>query len=101
MYPIINRGTWARVFSIKQVLHRFINAYLPSSKAINIINLGAGLDTTFFTLVDEFKDQGLLEKLTYVEVDFEDVVHSKIQVIKKHEALLKYLAGNDEEAKEV
>jgi len=40
--------------------------------------LGAGLDTTFFTLIEEFKEEGLREKLVYVEFDFEDVVLKKI-----------------------
>lgn len=49
MYPIINRGTWARVYSIRQVIERFMASYATKSK-VNILLLGAGYDSTFFWL---------------------------------------------------
>ena len=45
----MNRGTWARVFSIRQILFRFLNAYKDQDK-VNILIPGAGYDTTFFYL---------------------------------------------------
>lgn len=74
MFPIINRGTWARVYSIRQVIRRFI-ATFPSS---NILSLGAGYDSTFFWL----KSLKLTSELTYIEFDFPDVVAKKIKTIK-------------------
>ena len=46
MFPIINRGTWARVYSIRQVIRRFLEQFTDS----NIVSLGAGYDSTFFWL---------------------------------------------------
>lgn len=46
MLPIINRGTWTRVYSIRQVIKRFIANY----PVCNIVSLGAGFDSTFFWL---------------------------------------------------
>jgi tRNA wybutosine-synthesizing protein 4 len=81
MFPIINRGTWARVFSIRQVIDRFVKSYAPTSK-FNIISLGAGYDTTFFYLHDKFSQEpaeaSFKEKMVYVEIDFDEVVNKKI-----------------------
>ena len=66
MYPIINRGTWARVYSIRQVIQRFLALY--ADQKVNIVSLGCGYDSTFFWLNNP-------EQLaSYVEVDFKDVV---------------------------
>ena len=46
MFPIINRGTWARVYAIRQVILRFMQAYAGKSK-VNVLSLGAGYDSTF------------------------------------------------------
>ena len=48
MYPIINRGTWARVFSFRSVIKKFLEAYKDDPEGVNIMSLGAGYDTTFF-----------------------------------------------------
>ena len=48
MYPIINRGTWARVYAIRQVILRFIAANKTSK--VNVLLLGAGYDSTYFWL---------------------------------------------------
>ena len=47
MFPIINRGTWARVYAIRQVVLRFLKAYQGKSK-VNVLSLGAGYDSTYF-----------------------------------------------------
>lgn len=87
MPPIINRGTWTRVYSIKQILYRFLNAYNQADR-INIVSLGAGYDTTFFLLQDEISKgtlpTNLKGKICVVEIDFHEVVAKKISVIKKN-----------------
>lgn len=81
MLPIINRGTWARVYSVRSVIQRFLTAYQENDK-IQIVSLGAGLDITYFWILDLIKagalPESLRERLTYVEVDYHDVVASKI-----------------------
>jgi hypothetical protein len=47
MFPIINRGTWARVYAIRSVINRFIEAY-KDRPSFNILSLGAGYDVIFF-----------------------------------------------------
>ena len=49
MFPIINRGTWARVYSVRQIILRFMAAYSQKSK-VNVLSLGAGYDSTYFWL---------------------------------------------------
>lgn len=48
MYPIINRGTWARVHAIRRIIHQFLSVY--GDQQVNIVSLGAGYDSTFFWL---------------------------------------------------
>ena len=85
MLPIINRGTWARVFSVRSVITRFLAAFKESER-IQILSLGAGFDITYFWLRDQFPSD---KNLKYFEVDFNDVVEKKIQMIQKTEALWK------------
>lgn len=93
MFPIINRGTWARVYSFRQMIIRFLQAHKDQN--INIISLGAGYDTTYFWLHDaiaygEIKDVGnLKDKVSYIEIDFDDIVLRKIHTIKRTEELAK------------
>ena len=46
MFPVINRGTWARVHSIRQIIMLFASQF----DECNIVSLGAGFDSTFFWL---------------------------------------------------
>ena len=48
MMPIINRGTWTRVYAVRQILKRFLAQY--SGTKVNIVSLGAGYDTNYFWL---------------------------------------------------
>ena len=93
MFPIINRGTWTRVFSVRSVILKFLTAY--KDQPVQIISLGSGYDTAYFWLKDLISSGALPEslKLTYVEVDYHDVIENKIAIIKKHENLLKHIDG--------
>lgn len=48
MMPIINRGTWTRVFSVRTLIQNFIEKFKDGSHGIQILSLGAGLDTGYF-----------------------------------------------------
>ena len=95
MYPIINRGTWARVQSYRQTVMNFVKKYLiDQQKEVNILSLGAGYDTTHFWL-QSFLAQNQLapgKKVCYVEVDYEQVVKQKIGVIRQHKELAATMA---------
>ncbi|XP_075437664.1 leucine carboxyl methyltransferase 1 [Ascaphus truei] len=72
--PEINRGYYARVHGVNLLLDAFLRR---TEGNCQIINLGAGLDTTFWRL----KDENLLPK-KYFEVDFPTIVARKLYNIK-------------------
>jgi len=63
----------ARAYQCDQALKKYINRY-PSA---TIINLGAGLDTTFYRV-----DNG---KIQWYDIDFPGVIAQRKQVIEPHE----------------
>ncbi|XP_056627239.1 leucine carboxyl methyltransferase 1 isoform X3 [Triplophysa dalaica] len=72
--PEINRGYYGRV---KGVYH-LLDAFLKKTQCdCQVVNLGAGLDTTFWRL----KDENIMPK-KYFEVDFPMIVARKIHHIK-------------------
>ena len=79
MFPIINRGTWARVYSIRQIIQRFLAQHSETSK-VNIVSLGAGYDSTYFWLKKNQPD--IDSKVDYIEIDFTNVVKKKSTLIK-------------------
>ncbi|CAL8309718.1 unnamed protein product [Boreogadus saida] len=81
--PEINRGYYARVRGVNNLLDKFVR---KTDCNCQIINLGAGLDTTFWRL----KDENLMPK-KYFEVDFPTVVARKIHNIKTKPPLSKPL----------
>ncbi|XP_055994852.1 leucine carboxyl methyltransferase 1 [Sorex fumeus] len=72
--PEINRGYFARVQGVSQLLKAFLR---KTECNCQIINLGAGMDTTFWRL----KDEDLLPK-KYFEVDFPMIVTRKLHNIR-------------------
>ncbi|XP_067343723.1 leucine carboxyl methyltransferase 1 isoform X3 [Channa argus] len=78
--PEINRGYYARVHGVNHLLDAFIR---KTECHCQIINLGAGLDTTFWRL----KDINLMPR-KFFEVDFPTVVARKIHNIKLPTLLL-------------
>ena len=76
MMPIINRGTWTRVHSVRQVLLRFLKANAEVNQKVNVVSLGAGYDSTIFWLRQHHG--ATAETLDYVEIDFPDVIKKKL-----------------------
>uniref|UniRef100_A0A8D2E4G3 Leucine carboxyl methyltransferase 1 n=1 Tax=Sciurus vulgaris TaxID=55149 RepID=A0A8D2E4G3_SCIVU len=72
--PEINRGYFARVHGVSQLLKAFLR---KTECHCQILNLGAGMDTTFWKL----KDEDLLPS-KYFEVDFPMIVTRKLHNIK-------------------
>ena len=100
MYPIINRGTWARVQSVRSVIKRFIQAQTEGGASkVQIVSIGAGYDITYFWLQDVLtSEESVREKIVYVEIDYFDVVSKKIQTIKSKEELSRHLKPIIEES---
>uniref|UniRef100_A0A0N5CHP1 Leucine carboxyl methyltransferase 1 n=1 Tax=Strongyloides papillosus TaxID=174720 RepID=A0A0N5CHP1_STREA len=74
--PEILRGYWARVTGIRSLIYKFVEKAGPSCQ---IINLGAGFDTTYWWL----KKFTNLKFGTFVEFDFSSVTSKKIRFIRK------------------
>ncbi|XP_069341999.1 leucine carboxyl methyltransferase 1 isoform X4 [Eulemur rufifrons] len=72
--PEINRGYFARVYGVNQLMKAFLR---KTECHCQILNLGAGMDTTFWRL----KDEDLLPT-KYFEVDFPMIVSRKLHNIK-------------------
>lgn len=84
MMPIINRGTWTRLFSVRSFIDCFINKF--KDQKTQILSLGAGLDTNYFYYEENdpiFKEHSV----KYFEVDFQEITTAKIKVIKENESL--------------
>ncbi|XP_029433442.1 leucine carboxyl methyltransferase 1 [Rhinatrema bivittatum] len=79
--PEINRGYYARVQAVNQLLDAFLER---TECNCQVINVGAGLDTTFWRL----KDENRLPR-KYFEVDFPMIVARKIHHIKSKPSLSK------------
>jgi O-methyltransferase involved in polyketide biosynthesis len=92
MYPIINRGTWARVQVFREQIVKFLTAFNSEGQTKTVLNLGSGYDTTFFWLQDNHPT--LCNNLVWVEVDYDSVVEKKTRIIKKTEAMNRHVANN-------
>ncbi|ESO96138.1 hypothetical protein LOTGIDRAFT_116132 [Lottia gigantea] len=85
--PEINRGYFARISSIRLLLEKFIKL---TNKKCQVINLGAGYDTTFWRL----KDAHLMPQ-KFVEIDFPVVTAKKCHHIKSKKPLLDKISNDD------
>lgn len=78
-----------------------MNTYAESEGPIQILSLGAGYDILFFWIKDQIASgalpASLKDRVTYIEVDYFDVVEKKIQAIKKSEALAGHIWSSPEE----
>nr|CAG4637132.1 EOG090X08O3 [Ceriodaphnia reticulata] len=87
--PEINRGYFARVTGITNLIQRFIKAMKGNCQ---IVNFGAGFDTLYWKLLDA----GLPVK-KFVELDFANVTSRKCHYIKNNSKLMQALHSDDEE----
>jgi len=82
--PLIHRGYYSRVSAIRSTVLRFLQG-CPPGKGVQIVNLGAGLDTLFFWLRDS--PDRWRNDLVYFEVDFAEVLSKKLSTILKKQSL--------------
>jgi hypothetical protein len=89
--PIINRGTWSRVYSITNSVQKILKELkeFDPNISVNIINLGCGFDTFFLSLRSTF------DNYKYYEFDYSEIATKKIELIKKSEKI-KNLIGEFE-----
>ncbi len=76
--PIINRGTFARVEVVRQLVDSFVSDCCALGIRAQIISFGAGYDTLPFRIFDTNTHP---TGITYVELDFHTVTKTKAQLI--------------------
>ncbi|KAG0738754.1 hypothetical protein G6F57_007173 [Rhizopus arrhizus] len=87
--PIINRGTFIRNHALDSILCQFLS--IPGPKK-QIVSLGAGYDTRYFTLKAGILGDKLADNLScYFEIDFDEVTTKKAMIIKRQAELSKHL----------
>ena len=91
--PLINRGTYCRVYAINTKLHELLNNFrkLDQNKdsKINIIILGSGFDTTYFNLMSEG-----YSNIEVYEYDYKEIIDKKTKYISKSKPLLDIINKN-------
>ena len=91
--PLINRGTFCRVFAINSKLHEIINNFRKlkeyKTSKINIITLGSGFDTTYFNLMSEG-----YSNIEFYEYDYKEIIDKKLKYISKSKPLLDIISKN-------
>ena len=91
--PLINRGTYCRVYAINTKLHEILNNFKKleeyKDSKINILILGSGFDTTYFNLMAE----GYTNIEVY-EYDFKNIIDKKMQYISKYKELSQIISKN-------
>jgi len=91
--PLINRGTFCRVYAINDKLHEILNntKKLQDSQniKINIIILGSGFDTTYFNLMHEG-----YSNIDVYEYDYKNIIDKKIKLISKNKTLSEIIQKN-------
>ncbi|KAL3846475.1 hypothetical protein ACJMK2_017462 [Sinanodonta woodiana] len=87
--PEISVGYYARVKGMRTLLDKFLKL---TSCACQVVNLGAGFDTTYWNL----KDLRLAPR-NFVEVDFSGITSKKVAFIKRWKPLLEKVTSEDGE----
>ena len=92
--PLINRGTYCRVFAINSKLHEILDNHKKleefKDSKINIIILGSGFDTTYFNLMSEG-----YTNIEFYEYDFKKIIDQKLQYISKFKQLSEIVKKNN------
>jgi tRNA wybutosine-synthesizing protein 4 len=76
--PLINRGYYSRVASIRSTLHSFVRSVsgADGTRRAQVVTLGAGYDTLYF-------NNAALDGVTFFELDFPSVIQNKLALIAK------------------
>jgi len=91
--PLINRGFFTRIQCIQDLIIQFLNTYGGSqqqSQKKQIISLGCGFDTYYFREHCNL----LANNITYIEVDYDQVIRNKIKIIQQHSELQQPALGD-------
>jgi len=89
--PEIHLGYFARVAGVRMLIDKFFEA---CDTAVQVINLGAGFDTTFWRLLEEGRPVK-----NFIEIDFAGVSARKCHLIKSRKELMGLVAGEEADIK--
>jgi len=89
--PEIHLGYFARVAGVRMLIDKFFEA---CDTAVQVINLGAGFDTTFWRLLEEGRPVK-----NFIEIDFSGVSARKCHLIKSRKELMGLVAGEEADIK--
>lgn len=90
--PIINRGYYARVQSIHQIIDKFINApEFENGLRKQIISLGSGFDTLSLQLLQRGD-----KDLHIYEVDFEEIIQQKVKTFLSEPSIERLLKSPEQ-----
>ncbi|KAM0790813.1 hypothetical protein ACM66B_004658 [Microbotryomycetes sp. NB124-2] len=101
--PLINIGTHARTWAVDQLVRQFLHQQLQDGNGIQVLSLGAGTDTRFWRMRDEWSQQQQNEAIAatrdwpctrWVEVDFAESTTTKARKITMN-SKLKQVLGPD------
>ena len=98
---MINRGYFARACAVDLIVHRFASICRAQGERCQVVNLGAGLDSTFWRIYSEaaLAEQGACAATgagmpaLWVEVDFPEVTARKAATIRGSPAMAACCAG--------
>ncbi|KAF4681412.1 hypothetical protein FOZ60_012128 [Perkinsus olseni] len=94
--PVINRGYFARVQAMRDAVLDFIDDAKKDGKdTVQIVSLGAGLDTTYWWLREQEEVKGI--RLGYLELDMPEVVDRKSSMVMRREALWSCLGNSKDD----
>lgn len=79
--PLINHGYYIRNKSLELTFERAVKYYSKKDEPFQVLSVGAGFDTTYFTMNKKFKPQNM----TFFEIDLPSNVTRKCQLIKTSE----------------
>lgn len=103
--PMINRGYFARVQAIRQVMRAFMDRTTDRDTGVckgQVLSLGAGWDTTFFRLSAEALSSSSSSSagtpMKYIEVDHKEVTLGKCRSVQKN-AMLSDLLSKEKATK--
>ncbi|GAW82689.1 leucine carboxyl methyltransferase [Plasmodium gonderi] len=82
--PLINRGYYARVAALRKYIELFFRS-LEREESVQVVNIGAGLDTTFFWISEQHKN------VVYYEMDFKELLREKANIINRVDTLKSFL----------
>ncbi|KAK8249966.1 hypothetical protein IWZ00DRAFT_554024 [Phyllosticta capitalensis] len=81
--PLINRGYWLRMKAVEHTVKSFLEEDLDREKVV--VNLGCGYDPLPFIILHKFPE--LVQKTTFVDVDYPPLMQKKRACINQAEDL--------------